>query len=156
MTMTTNDQTAAARGIAERLIDMMADEVDGFVLATHQAEQGQPHDPEATRQRVSDAREELARNAVNDIDGIDVRTGFIDLRTARDAEARISNHVGEACIRVNGPNRIRIHCIRDGERFRVTHVSAREYGRIAEVEPAPGAAAQADVYANAILDAYGL
>ena len=156
MTMTTNDPTAAARGIAERLIDMMADEVDSFVIATHEAERGQPHDREATRQRVSDAREKLARSTVNDIDGIDVRTGFIDLRTALDAEARISSHVAEACIRVNGPNRIRIHCIRDGERFRVTHVSAREYGRIAEVEPAPAAAAQADVYANAILDAYGL
>ena len=154
--MTAKDATAAARGVAERLIDMMASEVDAFVIATHQAEQGQPHDPEATRQRISDAREELARNAVNDVDGIDVRTDFIDLRTTRDAEARISNHVGEACIRMNGPNRIRIHCIRDGERFRVTHVSAREYGRITEVEPAPAAAAGADVYANAILDAYGL
>ena len=156
MTMTPKDPTAAARSIAERLIDMMADEVDSFVIATHEAEQGQPHDREATRQRVSDALEKLARSAVNDIDGIDVRTGSIDLRTALDAEARISNHVGEACIRVNGPNRIRIHCIRDGERFRVTHVSAREYGRIAQVEPTPAAAAQADVYANAILDAYGL
>ena len=156
MTMTTNDPTAAARGIAERLIDMMANEVDAFVIATHQSEQKQPHDPEGTRRRISNAREELARSAVNDIDGIDVRTGFIDLRTAMDAEARINNHVAEACIRVNGPNRIRIHCIRDGERFRVAHVSAREYGRIAQVEPAPAAAAQADVYANAILDAYGL
>ena len=89
MTMTANDPTAAARGIAERLIGMMASEVDAFVIATHQAEQGKPHDPEATRQRISDSREQLARNAVNDIDGIDLRTGFIDLRTARDAEARI-------------------------------------------------------------------
>ena len=57
---------------------------------------------------------------------------------------------------MNGPNRMRIHCIREDQRFRVTHVSAREYGAIAEVEPAPAAAAQADVYANAILDAFGL
>ena len=99
MTMTTNDPTAAARGIAERLIDMMANEVDAFVIATHQSEQKQPHDPEGTRRRISNAREELARSAVNDIDGIDVRTGFIDLRTAMDAEARINNHVAEACIR---------------------------------------------------------
>ncbi len=154
--MTTTDLTAFARGIAERLVDMMADDVDAFVIATHQAEQGQPHNPEATRQRISDAREKLARSAVNGIDGIDVRTGFIDLRTAQDGEARISNHVAEACIRVIGPNRIRIHCTREGERFRVTHVTAREYGHVAEVEPTPARAAQADVYANAILDAYGL
>lgn len=153
--MTTTHLTAVARGIAEHLIDMMTDEVDAFVIATHQAEQGRPQDPEAARQRISDARKKLARSAVNDIDGIDVRTGFVDLRTAQDAEARISNHVAEACIRVNGPNRIRIHCARDGERFRVTHVSAREYGHVAEVEPAPAAAAQADAYANVILNAYG-
>ena len=36
------------------------------------------------------------------------------------------------------------------------HVSAREYGQIAEVEPAPVTASQADVYANAILNAFGL
>ncbi len=154
--MTTNDPTAAARGIAERVINMMAGEVDAFVDAAHQAEQGQPHDPEATQQRISVAREELTRNAINDVDGVDVRTDFIDLRTAQDAEARISNHVAAACIRMNGPYRIRIHCARDGERFRVTHVSAREYARIAEVEPAPAAAARVDVYANAILNAYGL
>ncbi|MCY4636666.1 MAG: hypothetical protein OXG04_19565, partial [Acidobacteria bacterium] len=65
-------------------------------------------------------------------------------------------HVAEACIRMNGPNRIRIHCIREDERFRVQHVSAREYGQIAEVEPAPATASQADVYANAILNAFGL
>ena len=154
--MTTTDLTTVARGIAERLIDMMANEVDAFVITAHEAELGRPEDPEATRQRISAAREKLARSAVNGIDGIDVRTGFIDLRTAQDAEARISNHVAEACIRLKGPNRIRIHCTRDGERFRVTHVSAREYGHIAEVAPAPAAAAQADVYANAILDAFGL
>ncbi len=154
--MTHNDPAAAARGIAERLIDMMAREVDAFVITTYNAEKGRSHDPERTRQRIDDARQELARSAVTGVEGVDVRTDFVDLRTAQDAEARISNHVAEPCIRMNGPNRIRIHCIREDQRFRVTHVSAREYGQIAEVEPAPAAAAQADVYANAILDAFGL
>ena len=156
MTRNNNDPSAAARGIAQRLIDTMAREVDAFVTATHDANQRQPRDPEGTRQRIVEARAELARNAVHDVEGIDVRTGFVDLRTAQDAEARISSHVAEACIRMNGPYRIRIHCVREDERFRVEHVSAREYGRIAEVEPAAASAAQADVYANAILDAFGV
>ena len=86
----------------------------------------------------------------------DVQTEFVDLRTAQDAEARITKHVATASIRVNGPNRIRIHCVRDGERFGVTHVSAREYGQVAEVVPGKAAATQVDVYAGAILDVYGL
>ena len=154
--MTQNNPAAAARGIAERLIDMMAMEVDAFVITAHNAEKRRSHDPERTRQRIDDAREELARSAVTGVDGVDVRTDFVDLRTAQDAEARISNHIAEACIRMNGPNRIRIHCVREDARFRVQHVSAREYGQIAEVEPAPVTASQADVYANAILNAFGL
>jgi len=154
--MSNNDLSAVACGIAERLIDMMAREVDAFIINTHNAEQGLPNDPDRTRRRIENAREQLTRSAIDGVDGVDVRTDFVDLRTAQDAEAHISNHVAEACIRMNGPNRIRIHCIREDERFRVQHVSAREYGQIAEVEPAPATASQADVYANAILNAFGL
>ena len=125
--MTKNDPAAAARGIAERLIDMMAREVDAFVITTYNAEKQRSHDPKRTRQRIDDARQELARSAVTGVEGVDVRTDFVDLRTAQDAEARISNHVAEACIRMNGPNRIRIHCIREDERFRVT---ARQRPRV--------------------------
>ena len=55
-------------------------------------------------------------------------------------------------IRLEGPNAIRIRCRRDGERFRVDEV----YGRTSRIEPKKTAAAQADVYANAILHAWGL
>ena len=152
--MSCRDKTAAARHAAERLIEMMTKEVDAYFVASDRAEREEPSDADAGRDRVGEAREVLTRAPLNDIDGIDVQTEFVDLRTAQDAEARITKHVATASIRVNGPNRIRIHCVRDGERFGVTHVSACEYGQVAEVVPGKAAATQVDVYAGAILDVY--
>ena len=153
--MTDNDPTAPARNVTERLLKLIADEVDAFTLAVHDAQHGQKGDTEATERRIDEAREKLIRNAIAEVDGVHVRTGFIDIRTARDAEARIIDHIDEADIRLRGPNRIRLECTRDGERFRVTRISAREYGRIANCAPRAVQASQADLYANTILDTYG-
>ena len=153
--MTDNDPTAAARHVTERLIELISDEVDAFTLAVRDAQHGHKDDTQATERRIDEAREKLVRNAIAEVDGVHVRTAFIDIRTARDAEARILDHIDEAEIRLRGPNRIRLECARDGERFRVIRISAREYGRIATCAPRTAQASQADIYANTILDVYG-
>lgn len=153
--MTDNDPTAPARHITERLLKLISDEVDGFTLALRDAQHEDQDDVQATERRIDEAREQLVRNAIADVYGVHVRTAFIDIRTARDAEARIIDHIDEAEIRLRGPNRIRLECARDGERFRVIRISAREYGRIATCAPRTAQASQADIYANTILDVYG-
>ena len=153
--MTDNDPTAAARHVTERLLELISDEVDAFTLAVRDAQHGHQGDAQATERRIDEAREQLVRNAIAEVEGVHVHTGFINIRTARDAEARILDHVDEVEIRLRGPNRIRLECARDGERFRVIRISAREYGRIATCGLRTAQASQADLYANTILDVYG-
>ena len=151
-----NDPEAAARGIAERFIASMLAEVDDYheTLAAAR-ETGRTDGEEAAEKAVSEAHEAFVRNASTGIEGIEVASGPVDLATARDALAPIIRHVDAAIIRLEGPNAIEIRCLRDGQRFRVDEVSAREYGRVSRVKPDKGSATHADVYANAILDAWG-
>ena len=151
------DPDAAARGCAERFIASMAAEVDDYHEQLAAArETGRAWGEEEAEKAITDANEAFVRTACAGLDGVDVATGLVDLRTAQEAEAPIVRHVDTAVIRLEGPNAIRIRCRRDGQRFRVEEVSAREYGRTSRIERAKTAPMQADVYANAILHACGL
>ena len=152
-----NDPDAAARGIAERFIGSMTAEVDDYHEQLAAArETGRADGEEEAEKAIAEAHDVFVRTAGTGIEGIDVASGLVDLATARDALAPIIRHVDTAVIRLEGPNAIRIRCRRDGERFRVDEVSAREYARISRVKPGKSEAAQADVYADAILQARGL
>ena len=152
-----NDPDAAARGIAERFIDSMVAEVDDYHEALAAArETGRAHGEEDAEKAISEAHEAFVRSAGSGIEGIDVASGLIDLATARDALAPIIHHVDAAIMRLEGPNAIEIRCLRNGERFSVDEISAREYGRVCRLKPDKASAAHADVYANAILQAWGL
>ena len=147
---------AAARSIAERFIASMAAEVDDYHNAVAAAcETGRGDGKEDAQKAVSEAYEAFVRSASSGIEGIDVASGLVDLATARDALAPIIHHVDAAVIRLEGPNALQIHCLRNGEDFSVDEISAREYGRVCRLKPDKAAAPQADVYANAILDAWG-
>ena len=152
-----NDPEAAARGIAERYIALMVAEVDDYhkkmsvIEATTEDE-----DPDAAESAVSGARHTFTLNASEGVEKVEVSSGLVDLQTARDALVPIVRHVNAAVVLIEGPNAIRLWCIRDGERFRVDEVSAREYGQAAQVKPDKASAAQVDAYANAILSTWGL
>ena len=151
-----NDPEAAARGVVERFIASMVAEVDDYHEALAAArETGRTDGEEDAEKAVSEAHEAFVRSAGSGIEGIDVASGLVDLATARDALAPIIHHVDAAIIRLEGLNAIEIRCLRDGERFSVDEISAREYGRVCRLKPDKAAAAHADVYANAILDTWG-
>lgn len=151
-----NDPDAAARGVAERFIASMVAEVDDYHEALAAARESERTGSEEEAEKaVSEARDAFVRNAGAGIQGIDVASRLVDLATARDALAPIIRHVDAAIIRVDGPNAIEIRCLRDSERFRVDEISAHEYGRVIRMKPDRASAAHADVYANAILDAWG-
>ncbi|MCY4120502.1 MAG: hypothetical protein OXG72_06225 [Acidobacteria bacterium] len=151
-----SDPDAAARGIAERFIGLMVTEVDAYHEALAAAREiGGTDGEEEGDKAVSEADDAFQRNAGTGIEGIEVASGLVDLKTARDALAPIIHHVETAIIRVEGPNALQIHCRREGERFYVNEVSAREYGQVCRVKPNTASATQANVYANAILDAWG-
>ena len=151
-----NDPEAAARGVAERFIASMVAEVDDYHEAVAAArETGRTDGEEDAEKAVSEAHEAFVRSAGSGIEGIDVASGLVDLATARDALAPIIHHVDAAIIRLEGPNAIEIRCLRDGDRFAVDEISAREYGHVCRVKPHKSAAAQVDVYANTILDTWG-
>lgn len=153
----TDDPEAAARGIAERFIASMVDEVDDYHEQMAVArEVGRTDGEEAAEKAVSEAHNAFTRNACDGIAGIDVASDLIDLAVARAALAPIIRHVNVAVIRLEGPNALQIRCRRDGERFRVDEISAREYGHVCSVKPDKTWAAHADVYANTILQACGL
>ena len=151
-----NDPEAAARGIAERFIDSMVSEVDAYheALAATRGIARTDGEDEADK-AVSRTQEAFVRNATAGIERIQVASGLVDLATARDALAPIIHHIEAAIIRLEGPNAIEIHCLRNGERFSVDEISAREYGHVCRVKPEKTAAAQVDVYANTILDTWG-
>jgi len=152
-----SDRDGAARGITERCIASMAAQVDDYHEQLAAArETGRAWGEEETEKAIREAHNAFVCSACGGVSGIEVATGLVDLRTAQDADAPIIRHVETAVIRLEGPNGIRIHCRRDGEGFRVEEVSAREYGHISRIEPDKTKAAQADVYANAILRALGL
>ena len=151
-----SDPEAAARGIAERFIGVMVTEVDAYHEALTAAQEiGRTDGEEEADKAVSEADEAFKRNAGTGIEEIEVASGLVDLKTARDGLAPIIQHVETAIIRLEGPNALEIHCRCDGKRFWVDEVTAREYGRVSRVKPDKGSAAQSDVYANAILDAWG-
>ena len=151
-----HDPEAAARGVAERFIASMVAEVDDYHEAVAAAcETSRADGKEEARKAVSEAYEAFVRSASSSIEGIEVASGLVDLATARDALAPIIHHVDAAIIRLEGPNALQIRCLRNGEDFAVDEVSAREYGRVCRLKPGKAAAAHADVYANAILDAWG-
>lgn len=152
-----NDPDAAARGVAERFIASMAATVDDYHEALAAArETGRSDGEEEAEKAVSNVHDAFVRSASSGIEGIEVASDLVDLATARDALAPIIRHVDAAVIRIKGPNALQIRCLRDGERFRVDEITAREYARVCNVEPNKASAAHADVYANAILQAYGL
>ena len=152
-----SDPEAAARGIAERFIASMVAEIDDYQQQTSIIETtAEDEDPHATENAVFHAHHTLTRNAANGVEKIEIASGLVDLQTARDALVPIVRHVNAAVLHINGPNAIRLRCVREDSLFRVDEVTAREYGRIARVRPDKASAAQVDVYANAILNAWGL
>ncbi len=152
-----NDPEAAARGIAERFIASMVAEIDDYQQQISIIETtAEDEDPDATENAVSDAHHTLTRNAANGVEKIEVASGLVDLQTARDALVPIVRHVNAAIIHISGPNTIQLLCVREDSLFRVDEVTAREYGRIARMKPDNASAAQVDIYANAILQAWGL
>ena len=151
------DPDAAARGIAERFIDSLVTEVDAYHEALAAAREiGRTDGEEEADKAVSEADDAFRRNAGTGIEGIEVASGLVDLKSARDSLAPIIRHVETAVIRLEGANALQIRCRREGERFYVDEVSAREYGRVCRLKPDKSSAAQADVYASAILDAWGV
>ena len=151
------DPDAAARGVAERFIASMQADVDDYYEKLAAArETGRAWGEEDAEKAIAEAREAFVRSAGAGVEGVDVATCLVDLATARNALAPIIRHVDTAVIRLEGPNAVRLHCRRSAGRFRVEQVSAREYGHISHVEPAKTAAVQADIYASAILQAWGL
>jgi len=152
-----HDPEAAARGIAERLIKSMVREVDDYHEALAAAcKTSRADGKEEARKAVSETHEAFVRSASSGIEGIDVASELVDLATARDALAPIIHHVDAAVIRLEGPNALQIRCLRNGEDFSVNEVSAQEYGRVCRLKPDKASATQADVYASAILDAWGV
>ncbi len=152
-----HDPEAAARGIAERFITSMAADVDAYHEALAAArEVGRTDGEDDAEKAVSEAHDAFVHGASTGVDRIEVASGLVDLVTARDALAPSIRHVETAVIRMEGPNAIEIRCLHDGDRFYVEEVSAREYARVSRVKPDKASAAQADVYSNAILQAWGL
>ena len=152
-----NDPEAAARGIAERFIASIVAEVDDYQQQMSIIETtAEDEDPDATENAVSDAHHTLTRNAANGVEKIEIASDLVDLLTARDALVPIVRHVNAAVIHINGPNAIQLRCVREDSLFQVDEVTAREYGRIARVRPDRASAAQVNVYANAILNAWDL
>lgn len=150
-----SDPRAAARGIAERLIAQMVTEVDDYHEALAAArEVGREHGEEEAEKAVSEAHEAFVRTASNGIMDIEVASGLISMSTARDARTPIIDHVETAVIHFYG-NNLKIHCTRIIERFSVNEVSAREYGHVCRLKPDKAHAAHLDVYADAILHAWG-
>ncbi len=157
---TRNDPEAAARGIAERLIAQMVSEVDDYHEALAAArevghEVGREDGEEEAERAVNKAHEAFLRSASDGIDDIEIASGFMSLSTARDTRVPIIEHADRAVIRLEGPNAMQIHCRRIGERFSVNELSAREYGRVYYLKPDKAHAAQLDVYADAVLHAWG-
>ena len=151
-----NDREAAARGVAERLISQMVSEVDDYHEALAAAREAGREDGEEEAERVIDeAHEAFVRTAGEGVDDIEIASGFLSLSTARDTRAPIVKHAQRAVIRLKGPNAVRIHCSRSGERFSVDGISAREYGHVCHVKPRKADAVQIDLYADTILQALG-
>ena len=152
-----SDPEAPARGIAERFIASMVAEVDDYQQRVSIIEAAaEDEDPDATENAVSDAHHTLTRNAADGVEKIEIASGLVDLQTARDALVPIVRHVNATVVHISGPNAIQLRCVREDSLFRTDEVTAREYGRIARVRPDRASAAQVDVYANAILNAWGL
>jgi hypothetical protein len=150
------DPEAAARGVAERFIALMVSEADAWHERISAIDNDTGKDADAVENAIDEAHEAFKRNANAGIERIEVASELVDLQLARDALAPIIHHVNAAVIHIEGPNAIRLWCVRDGERFRVDEVSAREYGHMARVKPGKASAAQVDVYANAILSGRSL
>lgn len=150
------DPEAAARGFAERFITQVVTEVDDYHEALAAArEVGREHGEEDAEQAVAEAHEAFVQSASQGIADIEVASGFMSLSTTRDTEARIIRHVQSALIVVDRDNALTIHCSRIGERFSVDEVSAREYGHVCHRKPDKAHAAQLDVWADAVLSAWG-
>ncbi len=151
-----NDPEAAAHGIAERLIAQMVSEVDDYHEALAAArEVGREDGEEEAERAINEAHEAFVRSAVDGIDDIEIASGFLSLSTARDTRVPIIEHADRAVIRLEGRNAMQIHCSRIGERFSVNEVSAQEYGHVCYLKPDKAHAAQLDVYADAVLHAWG-
>ena len=153
--MPETDRSRAAQGMAERILEMMVEEGGSLARAIRRIERGKNADSEEAKKATNETRERFAISALTGVDGVDVRTGFVDLRTAMITEARVREQIEEAHIRLESPNRIRIECVREGAGFHVIQVSAQEDGHIARVEPDREQAGKADLYANAILEKLG-
>ena len=89
------------------------------------------------------------------VDGIDVRSSLSSPAALTDAP-RLTQHAHEAVIHLKGKHPVQIHCFRKGNRFVVIQVTAIEEGHLSRVAPTPESTTQLELYANTILNAWGL
>ena len=150
-----DEPSDAARRIIDRLIDLVCDEVDTFTQAIAAIEDKYPDEPQNAQRRCEEAREKFVRAAIDQVASIQVRSRFMEISDARNQALRVIDHIGDASIHFQGPNRIHLKCERKDTKFEVTLITAREYAHIATCAPPAAHATQMNVYANTILEANG-
>ena len=152
-----SDESKATHKNAESFLRSMVADVDDYTrqLSTARAS-AETNGEEAAERAVNEAHDAFRENTNAGVEAVEVAGTLVDLSTAQNTLTPTIKHVDTAVIRLKGTRRIQIRCRRDDKRFRVDEISTTKYGHTSRVKPDHAAAPKADLYANTILQNWGL
>ena len=145
------DPAARAGNTAARAVERIIAEVNAHQHEEAAAGAGTDDDESA----MNDALEAFSTNASTGVAGIQITSRLSSPTTAGDAPT-LTKHADEAVIHLKRKHPVQIHCFRHGNRFRVNQVTAIEEGHLSRVGPTTESTTQLELYANTILQAWGL
>lgn len=145
------DPAARAGNTAARAVERIVAEVNAHQHEEAAAGGGTDDDERA----INDALEAFSTNASTGVAGIDV-SSTLRSPTALDDAPALTKHADEAVIHLKRKHPVQIHCFRKENRFRVIQVTAIEEDHLSRVAPTTESITQLDLYANTILQAWGL